>query len=324
MSKIWRKYRLAELASIMKREHKNNRLVSYLINHFNAAIVSLDRIICTPISSLLTIVVIAIALALPFGLAVLLQNAKVLTQNWDKGTQISLYLKMNLAETEKQTLLQQLRSDSNIANVQYISPEEGLETLQKSVDVQGVLKQLQENPLPGVVVITPKVTEPRAVDSLFNIMQQLSAVDSVRLDRTWFERLYYLVEFVRHGFLALLFLFGLGVVFIVGNTIRLALQSSSKEIKVFKLIGANDAYVRRPFLYTGLYYGVAGAGLAWVIVFAAMLWISVPVHDLAASYGGDFILQRLDINGVLTLFGVGAVLGWIGARLAVMKHVRKN
>lgn len=321
-----RKHRLAELALVVKRKHRKNWLVTCFLHHINAAFLSLDRLICAPISSLLTIAVLAVALSLPVGLEVLLQNAKFLSQNWDRGTQISLYLKMGATDKDAQSLVKQLQSSPSIAAVEYISPQGGLDTLQKSIDVSDILRQLKTNPLPAVIVLTPQasLTSPAAINALLEEVQQLPLVDNTRLDKLWVERLYYLLDLGRHCLLALFVLFGMGVILIVGNTIRLAMQNAHKEITVLKLIGATDAFVRRPFIYTGFYYGVLGSVLAWVIVTGALFWLNAPVRQLALSYASDFTLQGLPFIDIVILLGIGGALGLIGAWLAVGKHLRKN
>lgn len=325
MSILRRKYRLAELSFVVKRDNKRNKLVSYFLHHINALLLSLDRLICTPFSSLLTVTVIAIALSLPTGLLLLLQNVKQISQNWNRDTQISVFLKMDVKEAAALDLARTFQEKPQVAGVRYVSPDEGLKTLQNSLDVSDVLAELKNNPLPAVLILTPKPTynTPREIDALLYDIKNTPEVATVRLDRMWVERLYYLINFAHQSVLALYFLFGLGVIIIIGNTIRLAMQNSKREIKVFKLIGATDAFVRRPFLYTGLCYGLLGGMLAWFIVTLSIMWLQTPVRNLMLTYGSNFVMQGVDLKWTCILLLVGAFLGLIGAWFAVSKHLRK-
>ncbi|MFA6409810.1 MAG: permease-like cell division protein FtsX [Gammaproteobacteria bacterium] len=321
-----RKHRLAILAAALRRDKKKNFLLTYVGRHFSAALTSLDRLICTPVASLLTIAVIAIALSLPVGLYVLLQNAKYLGENLDRGTQISLYIKKNAEASDVKELISKYQNDPQIADVRYISAEDGLLELQKSIDVTNILAELKENPLPAVVVITPKpkFSAPLEVESLLNNAKAESVVEMVRVDRVWLERLYYIINLGKQCVIALFALFAISVVLIIGNTIRLAMQNARTEISVLKLIGATDAYVRRQFLYTGFYYGLLSSMLSWVIVTGTLLWLADPVRRLALTYGSSFALRTLDWHGIIVLWGIGVVLGLCGAWLAVGRHLRKN
>ena len=321
-----RRHGLSALSAFLsKHGNSNNFLVSYFFNHINSMLISLDRLVRAPVASFLTIIVIGIALALPFGLEVLLQNVKRVSQNWDAGTQLSLYLRADVTDAETKAAMRTLESNSKVVSVRYISPEDGLQELQKNIDLSDIAEDLKENPLPAVIVVTPKhdLVTPGAINGLLNEVRHISAVDTARLDKVWVERLYYIIDFGRRAALMLLTLFGLGVIFIVGNTIRLNMQAAHKEIAVFKLVGATDAFVRRPYLYTGFYYGLMGAAVAWAIITAALQWLSIPVHNLAFSYGSNFTLSSLDLHNTIYLLATGALFGLVGARLAIAKHLRK-
>jgi cell division transport system permease protein len=325
MPKKQNKYSLGDLDLAVKRKQKKNILIIYLRHHLEAAFLSLDRLVCAPISSLLTITVIAIALALPVSLEVLWQNAKNLSPNLNSGTQISLYLKKNVSAKKTADLFHKLKANSNIASVNYISAQQGLNNLQESLGIKNILLELKDNPLPATIVVMPtSKISPITIDTLLSELRKLPEIAIVQLDKAWVERLYYLVELIRRAVLTLLLLFGLGVILIVGNTTRLSMQHAHQEIKVLKLVGATDAFVRRPFLYTGIYYGLFGSLLSWLIVTISLNWLKVPIHELALSYGSDFTLNSLASDDVYALLIIGILLGLSGAWLALAEHLKET
>lgn len=311
-------------APINKKTGSHNQIAMYFANHLRAAISSWGRLMRTPVATLMTLIVIAIALALPSALFVLLENAKQVSQGWDDSSQISLYLKMDTTQNQIQPLLDQLQKNPNIAAVKYISPAQGLVEFQQQADFQNALSALTQNPLPAVILVRPTATlaSPTAIKELLQQLKSIPQVDMAKLDLQWIKRLYAIIALSKRLAYAMGALLGLGVLFIIGNTIHLNLQRYRREIEVFKLVGATDSFIRRPFLYTGMLYGLLGSLIAWLLV-SSLLWsMQAPAQKIAKLYGSHFQLQNLTFSAGLFLMLGGILLGLAGAWLAVGKHLR--
>ncbi|EWH03089.1 cell division protein FtsX [Halomonas sp. BC04] len=208
-----------------------------------------------------------------------------------------------------------------MARTRLITAAEGMAEFQQALGLADALGRLDDNPLPASVVVTPVDPAPEGVRELAESLQEMTGVDEVRLDLAWLERLRHLAELGSRVALALGVLFGLGVLLVVGNTIRLAVESRRQEIEVVMLIGATHAFVRRPFLYSGAWYGLGGGLLAWGLLGLGSEWLAAPVSALAASYGATFQLPQLGAAGSATLLICSTLLGWLGAWIAVSRHL---
>lgn len=311
-------------APSVRKSTKPSALIIYFANHLHAVISSCGRLTRTPLATLMTLIVIGVALALPTGLFVLLQNIKTVSQGLNDSSQISLYLKMDVPANQIQNLMQRLRQQPDITAVKYISPQQGLAEFKLQTDFQNALSQLKENPLPPVVLVQPDsaFASPAPLNQLLQNLKKLPEVDVAQFDMQWIKRLYAIIDLSKRIVYAIGTLLGLGVLFIIGNTIHLTLQKYRREIEVFKLVGATDTFIRRPFLYTGMLYGLLGSLVAWFLVSILLWWLATPVKSLAALYGSHFLLQNLSLSSSLILIAIGIILGLIGAWLAVGKHLR--
>jgi len=298
------------------------RLKNYLLNHAYALVYSLGQITRTPLSSMMTVMVIGITLALPTVLYVALQNTQQLTAGLDNVAQMSLFLKKDTREENATDLAGQLRRNPDIATLEIITPDQALEEFRRSSGFADALRALDENPLPFVLVIKPVTSHPGTVARLQATLQKLPEADFVQLDMQWVQRLYAALGIVQRGVMILAVLLGLGVLLIVGNTIRLGIHSNRDEITITKLMGATDAFVRRPFLYTGTWYGVLGGLLAWLLVSVAIALLAEPVQHLSTLYGSHFALGGLDVSGTLILLLTATLLGLLGSWLAVGRYLR--
>ncbi len=312
------------LENVPQSSERPNLIIAYLTSHLRAALTSLGNLWRAPWATMMTLIVIAIAFVLPSALFVLLQNVKALSHNIAAESQISLYLNLNTTPTQVQTLLSKLRQQNNIADVKYISPDQGLAQLKNQLNISDALNALKTNPLPGVIVIQPAAnfTSPAALQTMVKNLQLDPTVSLAQLDMQWVNRLYALIDLGKHLVYALSCLLALGVFFIIGNTINLSMQRHRREIEVFKLVGATDAFVRRPFLYTGILLGFGGSLIAWLLV-SILLWsLQGPVTRLADLYGSKFILHNLNLHDGFILILGAIVLGLCGAWLAINKHLR--
>ncbi|WP_232023946.1 permease-like cell division protein FtsX [Sulfurivermis fontis] len=301
-------------------------LRSWLLRHVQTFFYTLGQIWRRPFNALLTAAVIGIALALPAGLHVLLGNAQQVARGWDGATQVSLFLKRSVSEQRAEALARELEALPEIGSVRYISREQALEEFKSLSGFGDVLQVLEDNPLPAVLVLFPKVEQAQGPEALEQLLTQLRArpeVDLAQLDMQWVKRIYAMMDIVSRGVWVLGSLLGLAVLLVVGNTIRLAIQNRRDEIVIIKLIGGTDAFIRRPFLYTGFWYGLFGGLIALGMIQVSLLFLAGPVAGLAGLYGSDFRLHGLDLLTALALFSGGCLLGLLGSWLAVGRHLRE-
>lgn len=292
--------------------------------HMRCLVEALGRLQRRWVASLLTAVVIGITLALPAGLYVLVKNLDGLTYSWKSSVQISLYLRQPTSNESGKRLARQIAARDNVADVAYISPAEGLAAFKKTSGFGAALAALPGNPLPPVIAVTPQPDLPRArVTALLEDLRNLSKVDRAALDQAWLRRLYAIVEVLERTAWVIGLMLAAAVIFIVGNTIRLDIENRREEIEVMKLIGASDAFIRRPFLYSGVWYGLAGALLALMLLGTCVLALAGPLHALTRSYHGAIELSGLGWAGSFWLIVAGIALGWSGCALTVNRCLRE-
>lgn len=296
---------------------------AYVQHHKLMAVDSLKRLLAAPASSLMTWLVLAIALSLPMTLYVSLENVKQLSRNWDQTSQISVYLKKGVLDRFADDMTQDIASWPEVSSAVYIAPDQALKEFSASTGLSDVIFGLGDNPLPGVISVIPRLAnqDETTLEQLQLKLEQQRHVDSVQLDLMWVKRLYQFMELGQRLVWALAALLGLAVLLIIGNTIRLSIESRRDEIRVVKLVGGTDAFVRRPFLYTGLWFGLGGGIIAWLLLSMGLFWLSGPVEQLISLYGSDFTLKGLGFVDSLLLILDGVVLGWLGAWLAVSRHL---
>ncbi|NVK36803.1 MAG: cell division protein FtsX [Gammaproteobacteria bacterium] len=296
---------------------------AYIQHHKLMAVDSLKRLLAAPAASLMTWLVLAIALSLPMTLYVALENVKQLSRNWDQSSQISVYLKKGVMSRFADELTAEIADFPNVSSAVYISPEQALKEFSVSTGLSDVIFGLDDNPLPGVISVIPRLNsqDENGLEQLQQKLEALRHVDSVQLDLIWVKRLYQFMELGQRLVWALAALLGLAVLLIIGNTIRLSIENRRDEIRVVKLVGGTDAFVRRPFLYTGLWFGLGGGIIAWILLSIGLFWLSGPVEQLISLYGSDFSLKGLGFSDSLLLIFDGVILGWLGAWLAVSRHL---
>ena len=298
---------------------------AWLQEHGRAALGSLGRMWRNPLANGMTAAVIAIALALPGALWLLLQNVERATAGWDAGARISVYLDPALEPAGVARVADRLREGAPIRIVERISAREALAEFRALAGFEDALGALDRNPLPAVVVVEPAAGAPRSAAALSGIAERLGGVegvDRVQVDLEWVERLYALLDLIQRGVVLFAVLLATGVLLIVGNTIRLDILNRRQEIEVNKLIGASDAFIRRPFLYGGLWFGLFGGLAAWLLLALTGALLAGPTARLAAAYGSGFRLSGLGANDGLLLLLIGAGLGLVGSWLAVGRHLR--
>ena len=304
--------------------HRKSRISTYFSNHMRVALASLGRLYAQPVSTLMTAAVIAIALALPVGLYIALDNVARISSGWDGSTQISLFLQTKVSEDEAKKLQQRLEKHKHIKKIELINKEKGLQQFKEISGFGDALKYLDKNPLPVVLVVHPEIiaNQPDNTSRLVKELGKHPKVELAQLDVQWVKRLYTFLEIANRSIWVVSSMLAIAVLLIVGNTIRLDIQNRREEIEVSKLIGASDAFIRRPFLYTGLWYGVIGGLLAWIVTLLSLLLMEAPIHKLALLYHSDFRLSGLGIANTLLLIIISCGLGLIGSWIAVSRHLK--
>ena len=292
--------------------------------HLQALFGSLGRLVRSPFATLLTLLVIALALALPVALRLIVANAQAATGNFANAVDLSVYLKTEVPLAKAQQLAQAARQRHDVAAVTLIPADQGLEDFRTYSGFGDALAALKENPLPHVLHVRPQAEDSSAaaLETLRRYFSAWPEVELVQMDAAWVMRFNALLEVLRRLLLIAAALLGVGVLAVIGNTIRLEIQGRRAEIEVTKLVGGSNAYVRRPFLYTGMLYGVGGALLAWGILAGAVAVLGEPVATLARLYGSRYLLRGPSREDIGMLVGAGAVLGLIGAWISAARHLR--
>ena len=295
-----------------------------LEEHARVFFFSLGKLWQNPVGTLLTALVIGITLALPAGLHALVSNVDKLSYSWEGAAQSSLFLKDSVSAQRGQDLAREIAARPGVAHTGYISRDQALAEFRKLSGFSEALDILDNNPLPAVITVTPLHNQSREqINVLVGELSKLPEVDVAKFDQKWLERLYGIIDFTQRAVMVVAALLGVAVIVTVANTIRLDIQARREEIVVMKLIGAPNSFIRRPFLYTGLWYGFSGGVVALVFVAAGLATLSGPVQNLAGLYDSDFALSGLSFKAVLEVFGAGIVLGWLGAFLTVSRHLSR-
>ncbi len=295
---------------------------NYLLRHLQNFFGSLGSMSRQPVSTAMTVAVIGIALALPSALHIMVRNGTAVSGGWEHIRNFSVYLVPGTSLDYAQRLAGEIQQQQPVQSVTVISAEQAFEELQNSAGFGDVMNTLEDNPLPHTLVVQPTADAPPAA------LRQMEAelltqkeVDLVKLDTDWVNRLNAGLDLVqRLVWIAAVLLIG-AVIVITGNTIRLDIQNRRAEIEVSKLLGATDAFVRRPFLYIGFWYGLFGSCFALVLLGAGFLLLNGPAERLSSLYGGAFHLMGMDRSTAMAVFGGGLLAGLGGAWSAVARHL---
>lgn len=296
-------------------------MMSALNQHAKVAQGALRRMFASPVSGFLSIAVIGIALSLPAGMYVLLQNAKSMLAQASASPEISLFLTMDAGNDDIAVLKKELAQNPAIDKATFVPRADALKDLAQSNGLADAIAGLESNPLPDAFVISPKATQAQALDTLRSELQKLPHVDLAQLDSAWVYKLEAILKFTRIMVLILASLLSLALVAITFNTIRLQIMTQKEEIQVAKLIGATNAFVRRPFLYFGAMQGLLGGITAWLIIALGLHFLNQPIATLSRLYASDFTLHPLTPGDSLTLLLFSLYLGLMGAWLSVARHL---
>ena len=294
-------------------------MMAWLRQHRDALARAFGKLRAQRSASLLNALVIGVALSLPAGGYALLANLQQAAQRFTFEPQVSVFLK---AEAKRPALESRLRGDARVAQLRFVSREEALQELRQSEGLAEVVAALERNPLPDTFVLRARDGSAAALEALAADVRALPGVAQVQVDSAWAQRLGALARIGRLALGALATLLASGLVAVTFNTIRLQILTQREEIEVSQLLGATDAFIRRPFFYLGLLQGLAGGVLGLAILWVAMAILNQGVSELAQTYGSSFRLAFPSLPEVLAGLGIAAFLGWLGALLSVSKYLR--
>ncbi len=293
--------------------------------HAQALLGSLGRHARQPFATFLTVVVIGIALALPAALYLTVANLRAVTDGLGDTVQLSAYLAMPTTAAQAKQAANAIEAREGVGDAVLVSPDEGLAEFRKRSGIGDALEALPDNPLPWLVMVQPSPPHdtPEALDALAAELRKIERVDLVEADTAWVRRIHAIEDTIERLVLLVAAVLAAGVLAVVGNTIRLEINGRRAEIEVTKLVGGSNAFVRRPFLYSGLWQGLGGGLLAFALVVAGLGALEPFVEQLSAAYGASFSLRGLARDEWPVLVGGGALLGLLGAWLAATYHLRR-
>ena len=300
-------------------------MIGWTTRHVQSALFAAGRLARAPLATSFTVLVIAVALTLPAALGLAVTSVREATGDFANAVDVTVYFKQEVPLEKAQQLAASLRQRSGVASVKLVSADEALKSFRQQSGFGNALDVLTSNPLPHALDIRP-TADATSADRMESLKRYLAAwpeVELVQIDSEWVQRLNAILDLLRGIITGAAVLIGAGVLAIVGNTVRLEIYNRRAEIEVTKLVGGSDAFVRRPFLYTGAYYGLLGAAIAALLVLIGLSLLNVPVGRLAASYGSDFRLMTPGLREIGSLLGAGTLLGLVGAWLVAARHLAR-
>ena len=306
-----------------KKHATSNRISAYLLHHLQSLRFSLGKIYQAPATTIMTVAVIGITLSLPGGFYLFLKNLDAMSGDFRSSSQISLYLDLKISEKQARSLEKQIQKMDTVESTRFISRDSALEDFRQDSGFGKSIDTLSSNPLPHTLIVEPGAADTFAVRNLLNQLQALPEVKIAKLDTEWLERLYTIIEIAKRSVVIITILFACAVLLIIGNTIRLDIQNRYQEIIVTKLIGATNAYIRRPFLYGGVWYGLLGGIISWLIVEIGYLAISGPLERLNLLYKSDMNLITFSFHDFIILIASSTLLGLAGSWIAVARHLNQ-
>jgi len=274
----------------------------------------------------MTVLVLGIAMFLPLGLYVTLANLEGMNLHQDEWSAVTVFFKSGIKQEEVNRVADELEKRFQPEAIVIISPEQGMNEFREASGFGESLDILEENPLPWVLQVSPQSGETgqmkERVDEMTAFLQSTDSVEITQFDYKWLQRLGRMMELGQAAITTLIILFGIAVVVVVANTIRLDVASHAEEIEILALVGAGDAFVRQPFLYTGLWYGLMGSLLSILLLSLTLLYLGRPLGLLLETYGTAFSMRGLGGYNTLWVLSGGGLLGWLGAWISVQRYLR--
>jgi cell division transport system permease protein len=311
-------------ASIAGTAGLTYRFGAYGRSHAQSFFSSLGRLAATPFSTITAVIVVAVALSLPAVFYVLVDNIRLVSSRFVDTNQITLFLKPEITDLKAATVAGRLLKIPEIVSVKLVTKNQALEEFKQSSGFSAAIEILEYNPLPATILVNPhSALDPRQLEALSREIEAIPEADFAQFDLQWVKRLQAMVDLAQRGVEMISLLLGAGVVFVVGNTIRLELRTREDEIVVCKLLGATDAFIRRPFLYSGFWYGVGGGFVAAILVSLILFYFEEPIQRLALLYQSDYQLVYLGFWRVLALVTASSLLGIAGAWMVLLHQLHK-
>jgi cell division transport system permease protein len=294
----------------------------WFAHHRDAVALALRRLAAAPLNSLLSLLAIGVALALPAGGEMLLTNALNLAGTRSAAPQISVFMSGNAERRASTEVEARLRKYGGVKKVLFLPREETLARMKAGLGLRDVIEALPANPFPDAFVVTAADERPESMEKLAVEFRQWPKVEHVQLDSAWVSRLDALLKLGRTAVMLLAALLGVGLMAISFSIIRMQILTQRAEIEVSQLLGATDGFIQRSFLYYGVLLGLGGGIVAWLLVAAAVLWLRTPLAELARLYDLTLVLRTLDARDSALLLGFAAGLGWLGAMISLRQHLR--
>ncbi len=303
---------------------RSGPMTIWLTRHVSTSIGSLGRLVRQPFASLMIILVIAVTLAIPAALNLIVKNARSVSDSWDNALDFSIYLNRSISESEAQGLARLIEQRADVESVRLVTAAEALTEFKQQSGFGQALDHLSENPLPHTLVVRPGPANTSA--SMILLQEELGNLpeaEMVQVDTEWVQRFHAILDIVRQGILIGASLLGVAIIVIIGNTIRLDIQNRREEIEVTKLIGGSNAFVRRPFLWSGFWYGLFGGLLALALVQYGLFMLEQPAARLAGLYQSGIAILALSRNEIVSILATGIGLGLVGSWFAAARHMRR-
>lgn len=315
---------LTRHSDIVAPVRSSGPLSSWLARHIRTSLAAVIRLLRQPFASLMIVLVIAVTLAIPAALNLVVKNAQSVSAGWNNALDFSVFLKRDVSESDAGKLARIIEQRADVELVRLITASEALEEFKQQSGFGQALEQLRDNPLPHTIVVRPS---PANTGPSIIVLQEelghLPEADIVQVDTEWVQRFHAILDIVKQAISIGAGLLGIAIVVIIGNTIRLDIQNRREEIEVTKLIGASNAFVRRPFLWTGFWYGLFGGLLALALVQYGLLMLEQPVARLAGLYQTGIVVINLSMAEMLWILGTGIALGLTGSWFATARHMRR-
>ncbi|MBT8088624.1 MAG: permease-like cell division protein FtsX [Gammaproteobacteria bacterium] len=299
-------------------------LSTWVTRHVSTAIGSLGRLVRQPFASLMIILVIAVTLAMPAAINLIVKNARSVSGSWDNALDFSVFLRQEISVSEAEALARLIRQRADIDTVEFVSAEDALAEFKRQSGFAEALDQLPDNPLPHTLVVRPSAGNTSA--SLILLQEEIGNLpesDYVQIDTEWVQRFHAILDIVRQAISIGAALLGVAIIVIIGNTIRLDIENRREEIEVTKLIGATNAFVRRPFLWTGFWYGLFGGLTALALVHYGLFMLEGPVAKLSGLYQSNIAVASLDLREAAAIIGIGVFLGLFASWFTAARHMRR-
>lgn len=303
---------------------RSSPLAIWFARHASISIASLGRLFRQPFSSFMIVLVIAVTLALPAAVNLVVKNARSISGSWDNALDFSVFLQQDLPEDEARGLGKLIEQRADVHSVLFISASQALDDFKDQSGFGAALDQLPDNPLPHTLIVRPSPGNTSA--SMILLQEELGNLpeaEHVQIDTEWVQRFHAILDIVRQTIAIGAALLGIAIIVVIGNTIRLDIENRRNEIEVTKLIGASNAFVRRPFLWTGFWYGLLGGSLALALVYYGLFLLRGPVSRLAGLYQSDISIAAMNFQEAMAIIGIGVFLGLFASWFTAARHMRR-